>query len=115
MAVQVIFQVGAEQLTTTLNPGERVLKAALKLELDARGFGECGGNCVCSTCHVYVTQGAEHFPAPEYEEQQTLDTVFQPQLNSRLACQLVVPANVTNPITVVVAGYGPAVTAGEGA
>ena len=103
MAVRIIFQLPEGQCETTLQPGERVLKAALKLELDAHGFGECGGNCVCSTCHVYVESGGAALPAPDYEEQLTLDAVFAPRANSRLACQLVVSAQ-TEPLVLRVVG-----------
>lgn len=74
---------------TTLEKGERVLTAAYRLGLDELGFGECGGNCVCSTCHVFVEKGAECFPETTEPEEDLLDTVFNYQSNSRLACQLV--------------------------
>ncbi len=74
---------------TTLNKGERVLSAAFKLGLDEKGFGECGGNCVCSTCHIFVEKGLESFPATSTCEEDLLDTVFNYRENSRLACQLV--------------------------
>lgn len=74
---------------TTLDVGQRVLTAAYALGLDERGFGECGGNCVCSTCHVFLEKGAEVFPATTDAEEDLLDTTFNYQPNSRLACQLV--------------------------
>ncbi len=87
--MKVTFLIGEEQESVELNAGERLLKAAYKLGLDAAGFGDCGGNCICSTCHVYVEQGEELFDEPNMEEEMRLDIVPDPQENSRLACQLI--------------------------
>ena len=86
---KLIIKTSQEEKETTLSKGERVLTAAYRLGLDEQGFGECGGNCVCSTCHVFVEKGAEHFPETSEPEEDLLDTVFDCQANSRLACQLV--------------------------
>jgi 2Fe-2S ferredoxin len=49
----------------------------------------CGGVCACSTCHVYVRDGAESCnPASEDEEDQ-LDNAPGLELESRLGCQCV--------------------------
>ncbi|MBA43816.1 MAG: ferredoxin [Magnetococcales bacterium] len=85
---KLIFKTSEGDKETVLNKGERVLAAAYKLGLDADGFGECGGNCVCSTCHVFVEKGLELFPESTPAEEDLLDTVFTYQENSRLACQL---------------------------
>jgi 2Fe-2S ferredoxin len=47
----------------------------------------CGGNCACSTCHVYVLAGAEHLSEQEDKEADRLDLGFDVRANSRLACQ----------------------------
>ena len=86
---KVIFKTSEGEKQTTLDKGERVLTAAYRLGFDEQGFGECGGNCVCSTCHVFVEKGADHFPETSEAEEDLLDTVFNYQNNSRLACQLV--------------------------
>jgi len=85
---KIIFKTAEGQLEATLSKGDRVLSAAYRLGLDEAGFGECGGNCVCSTCHVFVEKGLEHFPEASAAEEDLLDTVFTYQENSRLACQL---------------------------
>ncbi len=87
--MKVTFLIGDEKESVELNEGERLLKAAYKLGLDAAGFGDCGGNCICSTCHVYVEEGEELFDEPNAEEEMRLDIVADPQMNSRLACQLI--------------------------
>ena len=47
----------------------------------------CGGVCACSTCHVYVTKGAELLSAQEDEEADILDKAFDVRASSRLGCQ----------------------------
>lgn len=47
----------------------------------------CGGVCACSTCHVYVTKGAELLAEMEDEENDILDKAFDVRASSRLGCQ----------------------------
>ena len=47
----------------------------------------CGGVCACSTCHVYVTQGADLLSDQEDEEADILDKAFDVRAASRLGCQ----------------------------
>jgi ferredoxin, 2Fe-2S len=47
----------------------------------------CGGVCACSTCHVYVEEGAELLSEAEEDEEDILDKAFDVRLNSRLGCQ----------------------------
>lgn len=50
---------------------------------------ECGGNCVCSTCHVYVEDAwLERLPGKGEEEDETLDEACELRPNSRLSCQI---------------------------
>lgn len=52
---------------------------------------ECGGACACATCHVYVDEAwTERVGPPEAMEEDMLDFAWEPQLNSRLSCQIVV-------------------------
>ncbi len=50
----------------------------------------CGGNCACTTCHVWVEEGAEGISDPEDDELDRLDMAADQQLNSRLGCQAVI-------------------------
>ncbi len=50
----------------------------------------CGGNCACTTCHVWVKQGKELLSDMEDDEADRLDMAADLQLNSRLGCQAVV-------------------------
>ncbi|HVJ21871.1 MAG TPA: 2Fe-2S iron-sulfur cluster-binding protein [Polyangiaceae bacterium] len=47
----------------------------------------CGGVCACSTCHVYVEEGADLLSEAEEDEEDILDKAFDVRLNSRLGCQ----------------------------
>ncbi|MEQ1613513.1 MAG: 2Fe-2S iron-sulfur cluster-binding protein [Hyphomicrobiaceae bacterium] len=50
---------------------------------------ECGGACVCATCHVRVPQAWQHLlPPPSDEELAKLDEIPGADETSRLACQL---------------------------
>lgn len=69
-----------------LKEGQRLLAAGYMLGLDDMGFGDCGGNCNCGTCHVRVKTGI--FPDMDREERFMLDTLPQAFADSRLACQL---------------------------
>lgn len=50
----------------------------------------CGGNCACTTCHVWVKEGAENLTEMEDDEADRLDMAADLQLNSRLGCQAVI-------------------------
>jgi 2Fe-2S ferredoxin len=65
--------------------GTSVLKAAQTLGAP-EGYA-CGGVCACSTCHVYVTKGAELLSEQEDEEADILDKAFDVRASSRLGCQ----------------------------
>jgi ferredoxin, 2Fe-2S len=47
----------------------------------------CGGVCACSTCHVYVSRGADLLSEPEDDEADILDKAFDVRATSRLGCQ----------------------------
>jgi ferredoxin len=47
----------------------------------------CGGVCACSTCHVYVEQGAELLSEASEDEEDILDKAFDVKMSSRLGCQ----------------------------
>ncbi len=65
--------------------GTTILKAAKAS--DAPEGDACGGVCACSTCHVYVEQGAELLSEAEEDEEDILDKAFDVRMNSRLGCQ----------------------------
>ena len=65
--------------------GTSILKAAQQLH--APEGSACGGVCACSTCHVYVSKGAELLSEQEDDEADILDKAFDVRAGSRLGCQ----------------------------
>jgi ferredoxin, 2Fe-2S len=85
-----------EGLEAEVQVGDTILDAAK--ECGAPEGDACGGNCACSTCHVYVRQGAELLTEMEDDENDRLDLGFDVRPQSRLGCQ----AKVTKDGLVVV-------------
>ena len=50
----------------------------------------CGGNCACTTCHIWVKEGAQNLSEMDDDEADRLDMAADLQLNSRLGCQAVI-------------------------
>jgi ferredoxin, 2Fe-2S len=54
----------------------------------------CGGNCACTTCHVWVNQGFENMSEADEDELDRLDQAADLKTKSRLACQCIVQGDV---------------------
>ncbi|PRX51404.1 2Fe-2S ferredoxin [Prauserella shujinwangii] len=72
------------------DPGSNVMRAAVQNGV-AGIVGECGGQAMCATCHVYVREpylGA--LPPVSEDEEEMLDCTAAPRddRRSRLGCQL---------------------------
>ncbi len=69
--------------------GMSLMQAALNSKI-AGILGECGGNCMCATCHVYVDQAflSRIPPAKENERFMLSIAAEGPDTNSRLSCQI---------------------------
>src|SRR5579883_1968369 len=65
--------------------GTSILEAAAKAHFPEGSA--CGGVCACSTCHVYVSKGAELLSEQEDDEADILDKAFDVRASSRLGCQ----------------------------
>jgi 2Fe-2S ferredoxin len=70
-------------------PGETVMQAATGAGV-AGIIGECGGSCMCATCHVYLDEADfARLPAAESLELETLEFVAtDSRPTSRLGCQI---------------------------
>jgi 2Fe-2S ferredoxin len=70
-------------------PGETVIQAATGAGI-AGIIGECGGSCMCATCHVFFDEAEfARLPAAEPLEAETLEFVAtDPRPTSRLGCQI---------------------------
>jgi ferredoxin, 2Fe-2S len=69
--------------------GTSVMHAALNNLVEGI-LGECGGNCMCATCHVYVDANfLDRIPPAKQNEKGMLGIAAEgPQTNSRLSCQI---------------------------
>ncbi len=68
--------------------GTSVMMAAVKNAV-AGIDGDCGGQCACATCHVFVEgDWATRLPAPSTMETEMLGFAAESNEHSRLACQI---------------------------
>jgi 2Fe-2S ferredoxin len=75
----------ADPVEIEVPAGSTILEAAKQAH--AQVGDACGGNCACSTCHVYVVTGLGSLSAQEEEEEDILDKAFDVRATSRLSCQ----------------------------
>lgn len=69
--------------------GRTLMEVAIANEI--KGIvADCGGLCACSTCQVLVDEAwLEVCAAPDELEKAMIDFAYDPQDNSRLACQII--------------------------
>lgn len=74
--------------TVEASAGQSLMQAATGNSVPGI-LAECGGNCSCATCHVYVDPAWLERLAPQSQEERDLiDCVSEPRSNSRLSCQI---------------------------
>ena len=66
---------------------QSILEVALKNDINLHH--NCGGVCACSTCHLYVQEGADFLEELSDKEEDFIDRAVNPRINSRLGCQCV--------------------------
>ncbi|WGW11412.1 2Fe-2S iron-sulfur cluster-binding protein [Saxibacter everestensis] len=74
-----------------VDTGASVMRAAVTNGVPGI-VGECGGNAMCATCHVYVREPyLASLPEISDDEEEMLDCTAAPrdEARSRLGCQLV--------------------------
>ena len=77
---------GLEPVTLgKITSGQTILEVCLKHNIDLRH--NCGGVCACSTCHIYVLNGEEHFEEMSVREKHFVARSTDPKPHSRLSCQ----------------------------
>lgn len=66
-------------------PGTSILECAIQnnIPLDH----DCGGNCACTTCQVFVESGMENIVAMSDDEKSLLEANDKLEPNARLGCQ----------------------------
>ena len=76
-------------------PGQRLLDVAWAARQPLEGA--CEGVMACSTCHVIVdAKDFEKLPAAGEEEEDLLDLAAHAVRTSRLACQIILAAEMTS-------------------
>lgn len=89
MATITFVDSGGRAQVVPLAPGKSVMLHALEHGIPGI-LADCGGTCSCATCHCYVDERwTTRFPAAPEHEAELVSFAFDPQPNSRLACQLV--------------------------
>ncbi len=75
-----------------VSPGITILDAILdrNIEIDHN----CGGNCACSTCQVYIQEGLENLSPMRQDECDMLEDAPGRRAESRLACQSLIMGDV---------------------
>ena len=79
-----------ESRTVTVDSGVTIMQAAVRNGVPGI-VADCGGECQCATCHVYVDPKFLDLlkPAAEDEDAMLALTASERKDNSRLACQIV--------------------------
>jgi 2Fe-2S ferredoxin len=87
----VFITLDGAQRVVDAHAGESVMAAAVRNGIPGI-IGECGGNCSCATCHVYVDDDfAASVGGAKDMEDDLLDLgVADRRENSRLSCQIAV-------------------------
>ncbi|MBB3053176.1 2Fe-2S ferredoxin [Prauserella isguenensis] len=89
---KVIFHHDNDETDVVESPdGTSVMKVALQNDV-AGIVGECGGQAMCATCHVYVRDGyLDRLPEISEDEEEMLECTAAPrdETRSRLGCQVV--------------------------
>lgn len=73
-----------------VEPGLSVMRGAVEHGIPGI-LAECGGNCACGTCRIYVEEAWRPVTGGASEiEEETLDVRDDPQPGKRLSCQVTV-------------------------
>src|SRR5689334_22626823 len=89
MATVVFVLPTGESRVVEVPAGTTLMNAAVKNGVDGI-IGECGGVCMCATCHIYVREEfLDKLPPIKDTEEAVLEVTNAERLpNSRLSCQI---------------------------
>jgi 2Fe-2S ferredoxin len=76
---------GFDDLVVEVDEDTSILEAAE--EVGALVGSSCGGQCACSTCHVYIVEGEDSLTEMQDNEDDRMDMAFDVRPESRLGCQ----------------------------
>ena len=85
----VFIQPSGQSQSVDVATGTSLMTAAVKHGVEGI-IGECGGVCMCATCHIYVReQFLDKLPPIQDTEEAVLEVTNAERLpNSRLSCQI---------------------------
>jgi 2Fe-2S ferredoxin len=93
LSINVMTRTGESRIINATE-GISVMEAARDAGIDDL-LALCGGCCSCATCHVYVAEEFEdRLPVLSDDENELLDSSDHRKARSRLACQLVLNADL---------------------
>lgn len=90
MAEVIFHHSGRPDDVVSVADGTTVMRAAVGANV-AGIIGECGGQAMCATCHVYVAdEYLDRLPPIQEDEDEMLDETVEPRdpERSRLGCQI---------------------------
>ena len=74
--------------------GRSVMQAAIDNAVPGI-VAECGGNCACATCHVYIEEPwASRTAPPSKDEKEMIECALHVRDSSRLSCQVQVTSDL---------------------
>jgi ferredoxin, 2Fe-2S len=83
-----------QEYETEAQIGQSVMQAALNGMVPGI-LADCGGNCSCATCHVYIdAPWSERISQPSKEERDMIECALHTRASSRLSCQIGVTAEL---------------------
>ena len=89
---QIIFlpheEICPEGAVIQAEPGTTICDAALQHGIEIEHA--CEKSCACTTCHVYIREGAESLQESDEDEDDLLDKAWGLDPDSRLSCQAAV-------------------------
>ena len=92
MATIIYIEHGGREHRVEVPPGRSVMRGAVDNNIPGID-ADCGGECACATCHVYVDEGwlaTTGTPVPGSQEASMLSFAALARPNSRLSCQIAV-------------------------
>ncbi|WP_284984427.1 2Fe-2S iron-sulfur cluster-binding protein [Arthrobacter sp. efr-133-TYG-118] len=98
-------QPNGTQQTLEVAEGTTLMRAAVSNGITGI-IGECGGQAMCATCHVYVRpEYAQALPEIREDEDEMLDCAAAERTDrSRLACQIKIDAELAEIVVDIPAG-----------
>ncbi len=86
--VRVIFIDERGERVIEAREGESLMEAA-RYDGYSTLIGECGGSCICASCHAYIDAAWLYKLNPvSINEAQMLDVIENTRFNSRLTCRV---------------------------